>query len=339
MTEPVRLTLEQADALVRKVLIACDTSPDNAASVARALVAAEADGQGGHGLSRLPSYAAQSRCGKVDGHARPVVAHPAPALLRVDAGFGFAFPAFDAAIEALPEMAATSGIAMAAIRRSHHFGQAGTHCERLAEMGLVAFVFGNTPKAIAPWGGTAALYGTNPIAFAAPIASGTPPLVIDLALSRSARGKIMAAQKAGTTIPEGWALDADGSPTTDPTEALAGTMIPIGEAKGAALALMVEVMAAAVAGACLAFEATSLLNADGGPPDLGQSVIVIDPHLASGGVYGERIGALIAAIEAEDGARLPGTRRLDSRAKAAREGVAIAAPLYREILALTGDAP
>ncbi|WP_425087746.1 Ldh family oxidoreductase [Stappia sp.] len=338
MTEPVRLTLEQADALVRKVLVACDTSPDNAASVARALVAAEADGQGGHGLSRLPSYAAQSRCGKVDGHARPVVTHPTPALLRVDAGFGFAFPAFDAAIDALPEMAANAGVAMAAIRRSHHFGQAGAHCERLAEKGLVAFVFGNTPKAIAPWGGTSPLYGTNPIAFAAPIAAGTPPLVIDLALSRSARGKIMAAQKAGTTIPEGWALDAQGQPTTDPTEALAGTMIPIGEAKGAALALMVEVMAAAVAGACLAFEATSLLNADGGPPDLGQTVIVIDPHLASGGVYGERIGALIAAIEVEEGARLPGSRRLESRAKAAREGVAIAAPLHREILALMEDA-
>lgn len=338
MTEPVRLTLQQADALVRKVLVVCDTSPDNAASVARALVAAEADGQGGHGLSRLPSYAAQSRCGKVDGHARPAVAHPTPALLRVDAGFGFAFPAFDAAIDALPEMAANSGIAMAAIRRSHHFGQAGAHCERLAEKGLVAFVFGNTPKAIAPWGGTAPLYGTNPIAFAAPIAAGTPPLVIDLALSRSARGKIMAAQKAGTTIPEGWALDAQGQPTTDPTEALAGTMIPIGEAKGAALALMVEVMAAAVAGACLAFEATSLLNADGGPPDLGQTVIVIDPHLASGGVYGERMATLIAAIEAEEGARLPGSRRLESRARAAREGVAIAAPLHREILALLEDA-
>jgi (2R)-3-sulfolactate dehydrogenase (NADP+) len=334
MTEPVTLTLDQADALVRKVLVACDTSPDNAASVARALVAAEADGQGGHGLSRLPSYAAQSRCGKVDGHARPVVTHPAQALLRVDAGFGFAFPAFDAAIDALPEVAAQTGIAMAAIRRSHHFGQAGAHCERLAETGLVAFVFGNTPKAIAPWGGTSPLYGTNPIAFAAPIAEGTPPLVIDLALSRSARGKIMAAQKAGTTIPEGWALDADGRPTTDPTEALAGTMIPIGEAKGAALALMVEVMAAAVAGACLAFEATSLLNADGGPPDLGQTVIVIDPKLSSGGIYGERMGALIAAIEAEDGARLPGSRRLESRARAAREGVAIAAPLHREILAL-----
>ena len=338
MTEPVRLTLEQADALVRKVLVACDTSPDNAASVARALVAAEADGQGGHGLSRLPSYAAQSRCGKVDGHARPAVIHPTPALLRVDAGFGFAFPAFDAAIDALPEMAANAGIAMAAIRQSHHFGQAGAHCERLAEKGLVAFVFGNTPKAIAPWGGTSPLYGTNPIAFAAPIAAGTPPLVIDLALSRSARGKIMAAQKDGTTIPEGWALDAQGQPTTDPTEALAGTMIPIGEAKGAALALMVEVMAAAVAGACLAFEATSLLNADGGSPDLGQTVIVIDPHLASGGVYGERMGALIAAIEAEEGARLPGSRRLESRARAAREGVAIAAPLHREILALLEDA-
>ncbi|WP_093810647.1 Ldh family oxidoreductase [Stappia sp. ES.058] len=336
MTQPVTLTLEEADALVRKVLVACDTAPDNAASVARALVAAEADGQGGHGLSRVPSYAAQSRCGKVDGHARPVVSRPTPALLRVDAGFGFAFPAFDVAIDVLPEMAAASGIAMAAIRRSHHFGQAGAHCERLAEKGLVAFVFGNTPKAIAPWGGKAALYGTNPIAFAAPIAAGVPPLVIDLAVSRAARGKIMAAQKAGTTIPDGWALDRDGKPTTDPTAALAGTMIPIGEAKGAALALMVEVMAAAVAGACLAFEATSLLNADGAPPDLGQTIIAIDPGPSSGGVYGERMAALVSGIEAEEGARIPGTRRLERRARAAREGIAVSAPLYREVMDLAG---
>ncbi|WP_029059659.1 Ldh family oxidoreductase [Stappia stellulata] len=337
MTQSVRLSLEEADALVRKVLVACNTAPDNAASVARALVAAEADGQGGHGLSRLPSYALQSRCGKVDGHARPVLERPTPALLRVDAGHGFAFPAFDAVIDALPAMATAAGIAMASIRRSHHFGQAGAHCERLAEKGLVAFVFGNTPKAIAPWGGKAALYGTNPIAFAAPVSAGQPPLVIDLAVSRAARGKIMAAQKAGTPIPEGWALDKTGNPTTDPAAALAGTMVPIGEAKGAALALMVEVMAAAVAGACLAFEASSLLDTEGGPPDLGQTIVAIDPHLASGGVYGERMETLVAEIVAEAGARVPGTRRLESRERAAREGVFIGPALYREIASLTGN--
>src|SRR5690606_19350669 len=116
------------------------------------------------------------------------------------------------------------------------------HVERLAERGLAGFAFGNSPAAIAPWGGKTGVFGTNPIAFAAPRKDG-PPLVVDLSLSRVARGKIMVASQTGEPIPEGWALDADGRPTTDPKAALAGTMVPIGEAKGAALALVVEILA------------------------------------------------------------------------------------------------
>ena len=199
---------------------------------------------------------------------------------------------------------------------------------------MVAFVFGNAPKAIAPWGGKAPLYGTNPIAFAAPLGEGRPPLVIDLALSRVARGKIMAADKAGKPIPEGWALDPDGRPTTDPKAALAGTMIPIGEAKGAALALMVEVLAAGLTGASLAFEASSLFSGDGAPPNLGQTIVAIDPGLASAGAFAERMSTLVEAIESEPGARLPGTSRLAARARAKAEGIAIPKPIHSEILAL-----
>src|SRR4029078_2265088 len=122
--------------------------------------------------------------GKVDGKAKPNLVRVAPAMLRVDAGLGFAYPALDLVIESLPELVRESGIALAAISRSHHFGQAGAHCERLAEKNLLAFVFGNTPKAMALWGGTKPVLGTNPIAFAAPMPSGAEPLVIDLALSR-----------------------------------------------------------------------------------------------------------------------------------------------------------
>jgi LDH2 family malate/lactate/ureidoglycolate dehydrogenase len=183
----------------------------SAASTARALVAAEIDGQKGHGFSRVASYAAQLRSGKIAGTQVPTT-EIRGARIDIDAGCGLAFPAIDLALDALPALARGNGVAMAAIRRSHHCGQLGAHVEKLAEAGCIALMVANTPKAMAPWGGNAALFGTNPIAFAAP-RDGHPPLVIDLSLSKVARGKIMAAAKAGEAIPAGWALDADGNPT------------------------------------------------------------------------------------------------------------------------------
>lgn len=337
MSGPVRMTLAEAEALAHDALVACGTSPDNARHTARALVAAEADGQKGHGLSRVPSYAAQARTGKVDGRAVPTAAKVAPAALRIDAAFGFAYPALDLAVRETAALARSQGIAMAAIVRSHHFGQAGATVERLAEKGLVALLFGNSPKAIAFWGGRRPMLGTNPVAFGAPLPEG-PPLVVDMALSEVARGRIMAAEKAGERIPEGWALDADGNPTTDPAAALKGSMLAIGGAKGSALALMVEILSAALTASHFGWEATSLLDDKGGPPNLGQSLLVIDPGAASGGGFAARMAALLAGMAEEPGVRLPGTRRLENRAKAAVEGVAIPAALDAEIRALLGPA-
>ncbi len=327
------LSLAEAEDLARAALTASNTSAANAASVARALVRAEADGQKGHGLSRIPTYAAQARVGKVDGRATPSVAQVAAAALRIDAAFGFAYPAYDATLPRLAALAGETGIAAAAIRRCHHFGVAGHHCEALAEMGRIAFVYGNSPKALAPHGATRAVLGTNPIAFAAPMPDG-PPLVIDLAVTTVARGKILAAKEAGEAIPEGWALDRDGRPTTDAAAALAGTMAPIGGAKGAALALMVEVMSACLVGASLGTEGSSLLDAEGGPPNIGQSVIALDPETLSGGAYMGRMADLAAVYAATDGARLPGTRRLANRARAAAEGLALPASLLATIRAI-----
>ena len=148
----------------------------------------------------------------------------------------------------LPAVARAQGVAAAAIRRSHHCGAAGHPVERLGRSRAWSrMMFANTPAAIAPWGGSKAVFGTNPIAFACPLA-GRAPIVIDLSLSKVARGNIMAAKQRGETIPEGWALDADGKPTTDPDAALRGTMVPMGDAKGTALALMVEMLAAGLTG-------------------------------------------------------------------------------------------
>lgn len=308
--------------LACRVLMAHDTSAENADSVAAALVAAEVDGQKGHGLSRLAAYSAQAASGKVRGHAVLVAEQAGAAALRIDAGSGFAFPAMDLAIERLAEMAPDCGIAMAGIFRSHHFGQAGYHAERLAQRGLIGLILGNSPKAIAPWGGREGLFGTNPIAFAAPRRA-AEPLLIDLSLSKVARGKVMVAAKSGAPIPEGWALDKEGRPTTDAKAALEGTMIPIGDAKGAALVLMVEVLAAALTGANYGFEASSFFTADGPPPGVGQSVIAIDPNRLSGGAFAERLEVLLSAILAQPEARLPGMRRLLARETAAKEGVAV----------------
>jgi (2R)-3-sulfolactate dehydrogenase (NADP+) len=284
-------------------------------------------------LSRLPSYCGQAASGKVDGHAVPQLTAPADAALRVDARHGFAFPALALAIEKLAAVTPKTGTCAAVVTNSHHCGAAGHHVEALARRGLLGLLFANTPKAIAPWGGRSGVFGTNPIAFAAP-RSDKDPLVIDLSLSRVARGKIMAAQQRGETIPPGWALDEQGNDTTDPSAALAGTMIPMGGAKGSALVLMVEILAAALTAANFGFEASSFFSADGPPPSVGQLVIALDPTPFSGGTFDSRLETLLAAILNQPGCRLPGDRRLNLRRKAEAEGITLNAQQEKQLLTL-----
>lgn len=330
MTDSKRLTLAEAEDLCVRALLASNVSKANAHSTAAALVAAEADGQKGHGLSRIPSYAAQALSGKVDGRAVPSLSRPGTALIRVNASSGFAYPAIDLAAETLTEIAKVTGVASACIYNSHHLGQAGAHAERLANAGLVTLVFTNSPKAINFWGGRDAMMGTNPIAFAAPCADAAP-LVIDLALSKVARGKILAAKNAGEKIPKSWALNADGEPTDDPAEAMQGSMLPIGDAKGAALVLIVELLAAALTGSNFGYEASSFFEAEGDSPGIGHTIVVFDPAMTSGGRFAERMSNLIGAIEDTDGARVPGTTRLENRQEAAKAGVKIPSALYKDI--------
>lgn len=355
------LTLSQAHDLVVQTLIRCRTSPGNAQSVARALVAAEESGQSGHGLRRVPAYAAQAYSGKVDGHANPAGHQGRPGALTVDARNGFAYPAVDLAVEWLTTATRRQGIAVAGITRSHHCGVAGVTVRRLADAGLVAMMFANTPAAMAPWGGRRPLFGTDPIAFAAPRPGGKPAIVVDISLSKVARGKIMAADQKGQPIPEGWALDADGQPTTDARAAMAGTMLPMGDAKGIALALMVELLAAGLVGANFAHEASSFFTADGPAPGVGQLILAIDPngfaqdvadHLAGivGDVDGQNSGQarshalsrfddLARAVEEDPGARLPGARRYELARQIARDGIEVDDDLLAQIAAVGATAP
>lgn len=334
MSATTILAAADLEALIARAMEACNTSAANARSVARGLTQAEIDGQKGHGLSRVASYGAQAKSGKVDGHAVPEVRQTRPGSLLVDVRNGFAFPAFDLAIARLPDMARATGIAAAGFTRSHHAGVVGHHVEKLAEAGLVALAFGNTPKAMTPWGGRQPLYGTNPIAFGVPH-GGHPPVVVDMALSQVARGKILTAAQKGEAIPVGWAVDESGRPTTDATAALKGSLQPIGGAKGAALALMVEVLAVTLTGARFGFEASSFFDAEGAPPGVGQFLIAIDPTAFGGAdVFNDRMATLASMIEGDGDARLPGTRRIALRETAAREGVSVDAKLLGEVRAL-----
>ena len=235
----------------------------------------------------------------------------------------------------MTELASETGIAAVAIANSHHSGVAGHHVEPVARRGLIGLSFGNGPQGIAPWGGNRGLFGTNPIAFAAPRRN-TAPLVIDMSMSKVARGKVNVAAQKGETIPEGWAVDASGAATTDPEAALAGTMLPLGDAKGAQLVLMVEILAAALTGSQFGYEASSFFTGEGDPPHIGQFMIAIDPALFSRKTFADRLEILLQAILDQPGTRLPGLRRYELREAAARDGVALPQALYDELQGLAG---
>jgi (2R)-3-sulfolactate dehydrogenase (NADP+) len=200
----------------------------------------------------------------------------------------------------------------------------------------VGLAFGNSPAAMPAPGGKRALFGTNPIAAIFPRRDAAP-LVVDLSLSEVARGKVAVAAREGKPIPQGWALDRDGNPTTDPKAALEGSMLAMGGAKGATLALVVELLVTALSGAALGFEATSFFVDEGNVPRLGQAFLVLDPDaLAGRDVYLERVETAIAAMLDDPAVRLPGARRDALAQRAAREGIDVAQPLYDQVTALAG---
>jgi (2R)-3-sulfolactate dehydrogenase (NADP+) len=332
-TREVTLPLKAVEELVTLALVKSGASQPNAASTAAALVAAQVDGQAGHGLSRVASYAAQVKSGKINGRAQPQLTHTRAASIRIDARGGFAYPALDLAIDKLGALTRDTGIAAAGIFASHHIGQAGRTVERLADKGLVAMVVSNTPRAMALHGGVQPKLGTNPLAFAAPI-PGRAPLVIDLALSLVARAKIVGAQKSGKPIPADWAIDSSGTPTTDATAALGGALLPAGGAKGSALALMLEILCGALAGGHFGWEATSFLDDQGSSPAVGQMLITFDVDAFSGPAFASRMTDLLDEVAAEPSVRLPGERRLANREKAQATGLVLDAATHAMLTAL-----
>ena len=316
--------------LVASALTRAGASPAMADATARALVAAEMAGLGGHGLSRVSLYAQHVKEGRASGTAEPRIAHEKGAACLIDAQGGLAYLAMELATREALRCAREFGVAFCGVTHSHHCGAMDYHLAPLAAAGLIGIGFTNSPAAINAWGGRKPLFGTNPIAAVFP-RKDAAPLIIDLSLTEVARGKIMVAAKEGKPIPPGWALDADGKPTTDAQAALTGSMAAIGDVKGVLLALIVELLCCALTGARFGFENDSFFEA-GRPASIGHALLAIDPGaLAGSACYFERIETMLAAMLEDDGVRLPGERRHKLVADSRANGMEIPAAMLKQL--------
>ena len=328
--------VQDLQGLVRQALMGAGASAEQADSTARALVSAQAQRLASHGLSRVSMYAGHIAAGRVDGQAVPRVVNGKGGAALIDAGDGFAFAACELAVSELLRRAPECGIAISAVTNSHHFGAAAYHLAPLAKAGLVGLAFGNSPAAMPAAGGRHALFGTNPIAAAFP-RRGHDPVTVDLSLSEVARGKLMVAASKGEAIPLGWALDAEGQPTTDPAKGLAGSMLAFGGTKGAMLALVVELMVTSLTGAQFGAEADSFFVQQGNKPRLGQVFIAIDPRALCGEqTYFARVESLLADMLKDEGVRIPGYRRFALERKALAEGIEVDEALLAQLRELAG---
>lgn len=322
------VTLDEIEARTRAALQAHGASPDAAAAVADAVREAEATGNRICGLYYLESYCRQLSTGRVKGDAVPQVSRPRPGVVVADACYGFAQPAFAAALPLALEAARELGVAALAVAHSHTATAVGYFTTRIAAVGLIGIGMTNASPTVAAPGGRKRVIGTNPLAFAVPDGQGGVAMQFDFSTSATALGSITMAREAGRPIPEGWAVDAEGRPTTDPEAALQGALSSAGGYKGWGLGLMVELLAAGMTGSVLSQDVHPL-RADAGPPhDFGQFYLLIDPGAAPD--FADRFTRLAEAVESDPGARLPGRprRRVDP--------VPVEDALWRTVLSLSG---
>lgn len=328
--------LPQADLerLLQQIFVRHGTSESVARTLAANCASAQRDGAHSHGVFRIPAYVSTLASGWVNGTAVPQVQDVASGYVRVDAGGGFAQPALEAARALLVEKARSAGIAVLAIHNSHHFAALWPDVEPFAEEGLVALSVVNSMTCVVPHGARKPLFGTNPIAFAAPCA-GHAPIVFDMATSAMAHGDVQIAARKGDQLPEGMGVDRDGQPTCDPQAILdGGALLPFGGHKGSALSMMVELLAAALTGGNFSFEFDWSQHPGAKTPWTGQLVIVIDPTKAEGSRFAERSRELVEQMQAVGLTRMPGERRLREREASARDGVSVTAQEFEQLQVL-----
>ena len=300
-------SLDEIETLTRDLLLANGADPEPADEVARAVREAEGYGNKICGLYYLESYCLQLRTGRVDGKAVPQVTRPRRGLVQVDALYGFAQPAFAAGFSEACEAARECGVATLAVSHAHTCTSLGYFTGQIARAGLIGLGFTNASPIVAAPGGKSRVIGTNPIAFSVPDGAGGVAMQFDQSTTTVALGKITMAKAAGETIPLGWALDAEGNPTTDPEAALAGSLVSTGGVKGWGFGVMAEVLAAAMTGSVLSKDVKPLKAPEGAPHDLGQYYVLIDPGASD--TFAERLTTLLDTVAQDEGTRLPGQGR------------------------------
>lgn len=327
-TKTVTLTLDEARALCISAAIGAGASEETARSIALAAVAAEADGQPSVGLSHYIDYLEALEAGRIDGKAEPVIHRPALAIYLSDGQGGAAHTGFDRSFDEIAKAARLFGVTIFSQKNAYTCGSLGYFTGRLAEAGLVALAATNGPALVAGSGSTKPVFCTNPISLAAPSADG-PPLIIDQSSSATAFVNVRKAAHDGEPIPEGWALDARGKPTTDAKKAMKGVLLAFGGARGANIALMVEVLAAGVSGANWSLDAPSMSEGHQSP-GTGLFVLALDPKLFDPG-FDIRMRVQIDRLSGRYGVHIPGLAKAAARARSEAEGITMPATVHARI--------
>lgn len=321
------VTLEEIETLSVAALTRHGAAPWVATEVARAIRRAEETGNVICGLYYLESYCLQLTSGRVNGVVEPVVTRPRPGAVKADAKFGFAQAAFARALPEAVAAATENGTASLAVAHAHTCTSLGFFTEQIAAAGLIGIGFTNASPVVAPPNGNAAVIGTNPIAMTVP-GQDAPAMHFDFSTSAVALGKITMAKSAGEKIPLGWAVDAQGQPTTDPDAALQGALVSAGGYKGWGFGLMGEVLAAGMTGSVNSLDVGGLKLADGPPHGLGQFYMLMDPGTYTD-AFDARIARVVDAVAQQPDARIPGASR-DLKAQ-----VQVADSLWEKLLGLT----
>lgn len=301
------VTLKDIEQLTFSALTKHGAADWIATEVTRAVVEAEATGNKICGLYYLESYCQQLVSGRVNGQIEPVVSTPRSGTVFVDGKMGFSQAAFARALPMAVSAAQTNGTASLAVGHTHTCTSLGYFTGQIARAGLIGLGMTNASPIVAPPGGKTRVIGTNPIAFSVPDGQGGIAMQFDQSTTTVALGKITMAKAAGKAIPEGWALDCDGNPTTDPDTALGGSLVSMGGYKGWGFGLMAELLAAGMTGSVTSQNVKPLKAPEGPPHDLGQYYLLIDP--ATSGAFFDRLAEVESAVATDAGARMPGQDR------------------------------
>lgn len=248
---------------------------EDAYIAADALIRANLEGVDSHGISRLAIYAKRMKEGRINAVPSIEVEKKGESVLLVNGDNGLGQIVAAHAVKEGIALAKKTGLAAVAVRHSNHFGTASYYCQMACEQGLGAMAFTNSPSGIPPWGGKRAFFGTNPIAFGFPTGSDVP-VIIDMSTSVVARGKIILAAKQGQPIPKGWAIDEEGRETENAKDALRGAVLPLGGAKGYALALAIEILTGVLSGAAFGPHVHNMYEEHNEKSNIGHFFILFD---------------------------------------------------------------